>query len=93
MDKQSWNAKYEGVHIQGDEGFHSGTNSEEGAGGGDHAQYVQEDLNKSPEQRHAQYVEDDLNKRPEQRLKKCYESDDFNFLQDTCKLAPCFESV
>ena len=52
MDKQSWNAKYEGVHIQGDEGFHSGTNSEEGAGGGgDHAQYVEEDLNKSPEQR------------------------------------------
>ena len=51
MDKQSWNAKYEGVHIQGDEGFHSGTNSEEGAGGGDHAQYVVEDLNKSPEQR------------------------------------------
>ena len=50
MDKQSWNAKYEGVHIQGDEGFHSGTNSEEGAGGGgDHAQYVEGDLN--PEQR------------------------------------------
>ena len=72
MDKQSWNAKYEGVHIQGDEGFHSGTNSEEGAGGGDHAQYVEEDLNWNPKQ----------------RLKKMLrEGWLFNFFWDTSKLA------